>query len=432
MLSPFFPPLQPPLTLSSLQTQGGGNCANALTAAARLGAATSLVSKIADDGPGAAILAELAADGVGTAHLLVARAAPAPAPSSRSPGASALPPPPPPSSPFTYIIVDCQGGTRTCIHTPGPAWEEAGDLEACGVVGGALRGAGAAFFDGRLAEGARHLAEAAAAAGVPILVEGERLRPGLDELLAHADAVTTSAAFPGAWTGLPCRSGGAAVAALARLPRARWLSTTLGEAGAVLIERVEGGGDDDAARPLADPDAVFAAVLASASAAGGGACLALTSPGGVPVGLPGLATRTARVPIPAGDAATAAAAGDAAAAANADAGRGGAYAGGAASPATTLSATTPPPTTLTLRFTAVSAAALPPGAVVDTTGAGDAFNGALLFALAQGWPPPPSLALAAAVAAAACTALGARAGLPVAAAVSPGLLRGEAPPVVEA
>ena len=40
------------------------------------------------------------------------------------------------------------------------------------------------------------LAEAARARGVPVLVEGERLRPGLDALLAAADFVTTSAHFP--------------------------------------------------------------------------------------------------------------------------------------------------------------------------------------------------------------------------------------------
>lgn len=52
------------------------------------------------------------------------------------------------------------------------------------------------YFDGRLAEGAVVLARAARAAGVPVLVEGERLRPGLDALLAEADFVVTSAHFP--------------------------------------------------------------------------------------------------------------------------------------------------------------------------------------------------------------------------------------------
>lgn len=62
------------------------------------------------------------------------------------------------------------------------------------------------------------------------------------------------------------------------------------------------------------------------------------------------------------------------------------------------------------------------GAVVDTTGAGDAFVGGLLYGLCQGLPPERMLALAAAVAAAKCTALGARRGLPLRDAVRPDLL----------
>lgn len=71
-----------------LQTQGGGNCANALTAAARLGLRSSLVSKIGDDGIGDQIISELHGDGVQTTHLLRAKNKP---------------------SPFTYIIVDRAG-----------------------------------------------------------------------------------------------------------------------------------------------------------------------------------------------------------------------------------------------------------------------------------------------------------------------------------
>ncbi len=71
-----------------MQTQGGGNCANALTAAARLGLVPTIVTKIGSDGIGDSILAELEGDGVDTSHVL--RAANAP-------------------SPFTYIIVDRLG-----------------------------------------------------------------------------------------------------------------------------------------------------------------------------------------------------------------------------------------------------------------------------------------------------------------------------------
>jgi len=49
---------------------------------------------------------------------------------------------------------------------------------------------------------------------------------------------------------------------------------------------------------------------------------------------------------------------------------------------------------------------------VDTTGAGDVFHGAFLFARAQGWDLRRSLLLAAATAALKCRALGGRAGIP--------------------
>lgn len=53
-----------------------------------------------------------------------------------------------------------------------------------------------------------------------------------------------------------------------------------------------------------------------------------------------------------------------------------------------------------------------PAAVVDTTGAGDAFHAGYLFALLQGWPLPARLRFANATAACACAAVGAQAGLP--------------------
>lgn len=70
------------------QLQGGGNAANALTAAARLGLQPALIAVIGDDSMGDAIIQELACDGVDTIHVL--------RPSNTS-------------SPFTYIIVDQTG-----------------------------------------------------------------------------------------------------------------------------------------------------------------------------------------------------------------------------------------------------------------------------------------------------------------------------------
>jgi hypothetical protein len=59
-----------------------------------------------------------------------------------------------------------------------------------------------------------------------------------------------------------------------------------------------------------------------------------------------------------------------------------------------------------------TAAGLPPGAVADTTGAGDAFIGSVMYGITTGMTPEQILRLGAVVAACKCTMLGARPGLP--------------------
>lgn len=59
-----------------------------------------------------------------------------------------------------------------------------------------------------------------------------------------------------------------------------------------------------------------------------------------------------------------------------------------------------------------SAAGLPEGAVADTTGAGDAFIGSVMYGITMGLSPEQILKLGAVVAACKCTMLGARPGLP--------------------
>ena len=49
---------------------------------------------------------------------------------------------------------------------------------------------------------------------------------------------------------------------------------------------------------------------------------------------------------------------------------------------------------------------------VDTTGAGDVFRGAFIFAYLKGWPLEPAICFANAAAAVSCTRLGAMASVP--------------------
>ncbi|KAF8065876.1 STP13 [Scenedesmus sp. PABB004] len=379
-----FPAPDQKLRTDALEVQGGGNCANALTAAARLGLRPAIVTKIGGDGLGDGIISELQADGVDAS--LVLRAAGHP-------------------SPFTYIIVDRAGGTRTCIHTPGAAMAP-GEM-APALVAAALDGAALVYFDGRLTEAALLLARAARAAGVPVLVEGERLRPGLQDLLQEADYVVTSAHFPQEWTGEAC-IGDAMLEVAARLPNARMVITTRGTQGSICLLRAaeqEAAGEaclqellDSLGGQLGEPRSDRAVCVSS---------------GGVPVAPARVAEAPAPLRLrftPGRDASAAEAfareAAARAAALNADAGNSQGYTMVQQAPAA------PAASGLAARVLVASAAGLPPGAVADTTGAGDAFIGSVLYGLATGLPPAQLLSLGAAVAACKCTALGARPGLP--------------------
>ena len=92
------------------------------------------------------------------------------------------------------LCLSYAGGTRTCIHTPAAPLEPSELSEQ--RVDEVLTGASLVYFDGRLAEAALKVAQAARRKGIPVLVEAERLRPGLNDLLEHADFVVTSAKFP--------------------------------------------------------------------------------------------------------------------------------------------------------------------------------------------------------------------------------------------
>lgn len=115
---------------TSLKVQGGGNAGNALTCAARLGLNPRLISKVADDSQGKGILEELEADGVDTSFFVVSNGG---------------------TSPFTYVIVDKQTKTRTCIHTPGSPPMMPDDLSQSNLLS-AIDGARIVYFDGRLHE----------------------------------------------------------------------------------------------------------------------------------------------------------------------------------------------------------------------------------------------------------------------------------------
>ncbi|TXG63917.1 hypothetical protein EZV62_010911 [Acer yangbiense] len=331
---------------TSLKVQGGGNAGNALTCAARLGLNPRIISKIADDPQGKGILEEFEADCVNTCFLTVSKEG---------------------NSPFTYIIVDNQTKTRTCIHTTGYPPMVPDDISQWNLLS-ALDGARLAYFDGRLTETALILAQEAAGRKIPILIDAERKRERLDDLLQLADYAVCSAKFPQAkkggypslfpesfqslaWTEAPSIAS-ALVSMLLRLPNMKFVIVTLGEDGCIMLERSENEGleseenDVDSLLELLkqrkDDSVPFPACVSS------------------------LVTKLRTNGI-------------------------GAVSG---------------------RLFVGTAEKIPPSELVDTTGAGDAFIGAVLYAICADMPPEKMLPFAAQVAAIGCRALGARTGLP--------------------
>ncbi|XP_038717539.1 uncharacterized protein LOC120010763 isoform X2 [Tripterygium wilfordii] len=329
---------------TGFKVQGGGNVGNALTCAARLGLNPRLISK------GRSILEELKADGVDPSFLVVSDEG---------------------NSPFTYVIVDNQTKTRTCIHTPGYPPMIPDDLSQESLVS-ALDDARVVYFDGRLPETALVVAQEAARKNIPILIDAERKREGLDNLLELADYAICSAKFPQliintlsiqpnfgvnwsfiglAWTEAPSIPS-ALVSMLLRLPNLKFVIVTLGKDGCVMLERNVNG---DVVSEEIDVDSLLE-TLRQRKDDSIGIPTCLSSP---------VAKLTAQGI--------------------------GAVSG---------------------RLFAGTAEKIPPSELVDTTGAGDAFIGAALYAICADMPPEKMLPFAAQVAAANCRALGARTGLP--------------------
>ncbi|XP_048232603.1 ribokinase isoform X2 [Ricinus communis] len=199
---------------TSLKVQGGGNAGNAMTCAARLGLSPRIISKIADDSQGRSVLEEFESDGVDTSFLVVSKGG---------------------NSPFTYVIVDSQTKTRTCIHTPGEPPMTPDDLSQSSLLS-ALDGASVVYSDGRLPESALLVAQEATRSNIPILIDAERKREGLDDLLKLASYAVCSAKFPQAWTEAPSVPH-ALVSMLLRLPNIKFVIVTLGEDGCIMLER---------------------------------------------------------------------------------------------------------------------------------------------------------------------------------------------------
>ncbi|BAT85603.1 hypothetical protein LR48_Vigan831s002800 [Vigna angularis] len=314
---------------TSFKVQGGGNTGNALTCASRLGLKPRIISKVADDTQGREVLRELEADGVDTSFMAVSLEG---------------------TSPFTYVIVDSQTKSRTCIHTPGYPPMKPVDLPKSSLLT-ALHGAKIVYFDGRLHETALVVAHEAVKKNIPILMDAERLREGLDDILKLADYVVCAAQFPQAWTEASTVPK-ALVCMLLRLSNIKFVIVTLGKDGCIMLERSFNEGPSTEEMEV---DRLLESLETRKN-------------------------RSSHIPTCITSSVTKL------------------HAEGIG--------------TVCGKLYVGTAENVPPSELIDTTGAGDAFIGSVLYAICANFTPEKMLCFAATVAASKCRAIGARTGLP--------------------
>ncbi|KAJ7977142.1 Ribokinase, Carbohydrate kinase PfkB, Ribokinase-like protein [Quillaja saponaria] len=215
----------------------------------------------------------------------------------------------------------------------------------------ALDGARIVYFDGRFTETALVIAQEAVRKNIPILIDAERPREGLDDLLKLAHYVVCSAKFPQAWSG-ESSVPKALLSIILRLPNVKFVIATFGEDGCIMLER-----SVNEAPQTKEVD--IESLLESLEMRKDDSLAMPTC-----VSSPELNLRAEGIGTVYG------------------------------------------------RLYIGTAEKIPPRELVDTTGAGDAFIGAVLYAICADVSPEKMLPFAAHVAAAKCRAVGARSGLP--------------------
>jgi sugar/nucleoside kinase (ribokinase family) len=164
------------LVANDLLVASGGPAANAAVTAAALGIDARLVTRIGDSPLGTLISADLAAHGV----EVVDRAGPYHQPA------------------VSTVLVTRGTGQRAVVSVNASSHRATDGSDAPDVAQWApplLAGVDAVLVDGHHLDLAIPLAEAARAAGVPVLLDGGSWKPGLERLLVVVDIALVSAAF---------------------------------------------------------------------------------------------------------------------------------------------------------------------------------------------------------------------------------------------
>ncbi len=169
---PRFPVPGEKLRMNAFAREGGGQVATALVALSRWGCRCKYVGNVGDDEHGRLSTLLLSREGIDLAHVRTV------------PGAS---------SQFAVILVEEGTGERTILWDRDPRIRVSQeDLPLDDI-----RQARALLLDGHDVPPAIAAAKAARAAGVPVVLDAEKVQEGTEELLSLCDHIVAAGHFPG-------------------------------------------------------------------------------------------------------------------------------------------------------------------------------------------------------------------------------------------
>ena len=252
----------------------GGQIATAMAACARLGWRTRYVGSFGADDLGALSRESLEREGVDISAARTVAGA---------------------TNQFAVILVDARSGERTVLWDRHPALT----MDPADVPKAAITSGRVLIVDCHETAAATQAARYAREAGIPTIIDVEKVRPGIADLLQNIDAIIAPQGFPSALTG---HEGlGLALETMGRDFGAALVCVTLGEAGSLAwcngreirtppfqVDCVDSTGAGDvfrgafAAACLGMPDGDIEDVLSYANAAAALNCRALGARGRLP------------------------------------------------------------------------------------------------------------------------------------------------------
>ena len=252
----------------------GGQMATAMATCARLGWRARYIGSFGDDDLGALSRGSLTSVGVDISAARTVTGA---------------------TNQFAVILVDGRSGERTVLWDRDPALSvEPDDVSREAIVSGRIL-----IVDCHQTAASAQAARYARDAGIPTIVDVEKVRPGIGDLLQNIDAIIAAEEFPTALTGH--EHLGEALRIIGREWGASLVCVTLGAKGSLAwcngreivtpafpIDCVDSTGAGDvfrgafAAGCLRSPDDELEDVLTYANAVAALNCRALGSRGGIP------------------------------------------------------------------------------------------------------------------------------------------------------